>query len=742
MMCGLIDLNTANNEVETELLYNSPASSAISGNSELTMTSSEMAASVSMELWHACAGPLISLPKKGTAVVYFPQGHLERLSEHPAVAYDFPPHVFCRVVDVKLHADAVSDEVYAQISLVKDNQIEKKWRDGEVEADAEDEDTEGARTSMIPHMFCKTLTASDTSTHGGFSVPRRAAEDCFTPLDYKQQRPSQELVAKDLHGIEWKFRHIYRGQPRRHLLTTGWSAFVNKKKLVSGDAVLFLRGGDGELRLGIRRAAQVKCGASIPAFLGQQFSASCVASVLNAISTRSIFNICYNPRASSSKIIVPYHKFSKSVAQYFSAGMRFKMRVETEDASERSGLILGVGDVDPVRWPGSKWRCLLVRYDDLQVNHVNRVSPWEIEPSGSVSGPGGFVVPGAKRIRVGFPATKPDFPVLRDGNEVSDFGEPLRFQKVLQGQEILGYSTPYAEVDAPSQHPLEMRCFPGHNGSRTSAVGNSNRHLHADSENSFKGTGTGFGESFQFHKVLQGQEAFSTVPHGRGPTANQVHENGVSNVMNGFQLPTHGNSRSTLTQGCNTHMHPSAALIQASSPSSVLLYQQASSPPPRFQVLHSGNQKKLETRNQDIFYISERFARKLTPCSSSESGDRREDLQGCISTGGSEEHSQLGFLSLPLSTRPSFRGNENFVSMCKSSCRLFGFPLTEGNVATSMGNRPTESACAYGHENTFLACNEGQLYPKPPLATKVMVNSCTKGSDMHAVRDRLLDIAL
>lgn len=25
------------------------------------------------------------------------------------------------------------------------------------------------------------------------------------------------------------------------MLTTGWSAFVNKKKLVSGDAVLFLR---------------------------------------------------------------------------------------------------------------------------------------------------------------------------------------------------------------------------------------------------------------------------------------------------------------------------------------------------------------------------------------------------------------------------------------------------------------------------------------------------------------------
>jgi hypothetical protein len=30
--------------------------------------------------------------------------------------------------------------------------------------------------------FCKTLTASDTSTHGGFSVPRRAAEKVFPPL--------------------------------------------------------------------------------------------------------------------------------------------------------------------------------------------------------------------------------------------------------------------------------------------------------------------------------------------------------------------------------------------------------------------------------------------------------------------------------------------------------------------------------------------------------------------------------
>lgn len=31
------------------------------------------------ELWHACAGPLVSLPSVGTRVVYFPQGHSEQV---------------------------------------------------------------------------------------------------------------------------------------------------------------------------------------------------------------------------------------------------------------------------------------------------------------------------------------------------------------------------------------------------------------------------------------------------------------------------------------------------------------------------------------------------------------------------------------------------------------------------------------------------------------------------------------
>ncbi|MFS8015729.1 putative transcription factor B3-Domain family [Helianthus anomalus] len=180
------------------------------------------------------------------------------------------------------------------------NQLEQKWREGGRAVEHAEDENGVVEKTTTPHMFCKTLTASDTSTHGGFSVPRRAAEDCFPPLDYKQQRPSQELVAKDLHGTEWKFRHIYRGQPRRHLLTTGWSAFVNKKKLACGDAVLFLRGDDGVLRLGIRRATQVKAGSSLLRFSDQKSNSFDFSTVVNSISRRSLFSICYNLRSQSS----------------------------------------------------------------------------------------------------------------------------------------------------------------------------------------------------------------------------------------------------------------------------------------------------------------------------------------------------------------------------------------------------------------------------------------------------------
>lgn len=112
-MGGLIDLNTTEDDEtpSSGSLSPSPSSSSASvlSASGATASGSGSSSSVCLELWHACAGPLISLPRRGSVVVYFPQGHLEQVSDFSgaAAAYDLPPHVFCRVVDVKLHVSCL-----------------------------------------------------------------------------------------------------------------------------------------------------------------------------------------------------------------------------------------------------------------------------------------------------------------------------------------------------------------------------------------------------------------------------------------------------------------------------------------------------------------------------------------------------------------------------------------------------------------------------------------------------------
>ncbi|XP_010535592.1 PREDICTED: auxin response factor 4-like isoform X3 [Tarenaya hassleriana] len=449
------------------------SSSSSSSCSSGSTPSSASASSIYSELWHACAGPLTSLPKKGNVVVYFPQGHLEQgvmvsssstLSPLEIPKFDLQPQIFCRVVNIQLLANKETDEVYTQLTLLPQQEqavlnMERK-ETGELGGD--EERNGSSSTKRTPHMFCKTLTASDTSTHGGFSVPRRAAEDCFPPLDHSQQRPSQELVAKDLHGVEWRFRHIYRGQPRRHLLTTGWSIFVSQKNLVSGDAVLFLRGEDGELRLGIRRAARPKHG--LPNSIVEKNSCSNILSlVANAVSSRSMFHVFYSPRATHSEFLIPYEKYMASIRNPVSIGTRFRMRYEMDDCPERrcTGVVTGISDLDPYRWPNSKWRCLLVRWDEsFMSGHQERVSPWEMDPSASLPPLSIQQSPRPKRSRTGLLEVLPVNPVMERG-AFSVFEESIRPSEVLQGQENIGFASHLHGCDVMNRRKLDI-AMPSH----------------------------------------------------------------------------------------------------------------------------------------------------------------------------------------------------------------------------------------------------------------------------------------
>ncbi|KAK9074841.1 hypothetical protein SSX86_003160 [Deinandra increscens subsp. villosa] len=336
------------------------------------------------ELWHACAGPLVSLPAVGGRVVYFPQGHSEQVAattnkEIDAHIPNYPslsPQLICQLHNVTMHADVETDEVYAQMTLQPLTPQEQKDTFLPVEL--------GIPNRQPTNYFCKTLTASDTSTHGGFSVPRRAAEKVFPPLDFSQQPPAQELIARDLHDVEWKFRHIFRGQPKRHLLTTGWSVFVSAKRLVAGDSVLFIWNEKNQLLLGIRRANRPQTVLPSSVISSDSMHIGLLAAAAHAASTNSCFTIFYNPRASPSEFVIPLSKYVKAVYHTkLSVGMRFRMLFETEESSVRRymGTITGVGDLDPVRWPNSHWRSVKVGWDESTAGERQpRVSLWEIEP--------------------------------------------------------------------------------------------------------------------------------------------------------------------------------------------------------------------------------------------------------------------------------------------------------------------------------------------------------------------------
>ncbi|KAK1567972.1 hypothetical protein Q3G72_018806 [Acer saccharum] len=382
------------------------------------------------ELWHACAGPLVSLPLVGSRAVYFPQGHSEQVAASTNKEVDahipnypsLPAQLICQLHNVTMHADVETDEVYAQMTLQPLSPQEQKdiyLLPAEL----------GTASKQPTNYFCKTLTASDTSTHGGFSVPRRAAEKVFPPLDYTQTPPAQELIARDLHDNEWKFRHIFRGQPKRHLLTTGWSVFVSAKRLVAGDSVLFIWNDKNQLLLGIRRANRPQTIMPSSVLSSDSMHIGLLAAAAHAAATNSRFTIFYNPRASPSEFVIPLAKYVKAVYHTrVSVGMRFRMLFETEESSVRRymGTITGISDLDPNRWPNSHWRSVKVGWDESTAGERQpRVSLWEIEPLTTFPM---YPSPFPLRLKRPWPSGLPSFPAMKDGD--MNINSPLMW---LQG---------------------------------------------------------------------------------------------------------------------------------------------------------------------------------------------------------------------------------------------------------------------------------------------------------------------
>ncbi|XP_057721888.1 auxin response factor 4-like isoform X1 [Arachis stenosperma] len=408
-------------------------------------------------VWRACAGECVYIPRVGDKVLYFPQGYLEQVASftqhqqdgHADIpVHNLPSKILCRVVSVQLKIEASRDEVFAQVTLLPESKQD--------ELSSKDTDTAQIPSRSSVYSFSKILTSSDSGAHGGFSIPKRHAYECFPPLDMTLKPPAQELVARDLHGYDWRFRHIFRGQPRRNLLTSGWSTFLNSKKLAAGDTCIFFRGENGELRIGVRRAMKRQNIASPSASLisAHSMQLGILVSASNAVATGSMFTVYHYPRTNPFEFIIPLQRYMKSTQMSYATGMRVQLLLDVEEPRKRyAGTVISIEDFDGIRWPGSEWRSLKVQWDatphaDM---HPERVCPWWIEALDCAKQKHIPILPAPKKARPNnLPLPELSGFVKDETIRYSAKPAAQRLERDLQGQDYNDVASPQPVLKQPS----------------------------------------------------------------------------------------------------------------------------------------------------------------------------------------------------------------------------------------------------------------------------------------------------
>ncbi|KAE8701683.1 putative Protein grpE [Hibiscus syriacus] len=351
---------------------------------------------VDLRIWKACAGSSVRIPIVNSRVYYFPLGHVEQSCGSAPLLSSIVlsrPSIACVVSDVHCLADPKTDEVFVKLFLlpVEPSRLPNRFLDINCEVENADEFV----------SFAKILTPSDANNGGGFSVPRFCADSIFPPLDYNAEPPVQTLSVTDVRGGVWEFRHIYRGTPRRHLLTTGWSKFVNQKKLIAGDSVVFMKDLNGKMYIGVRRVMKKGEGGGDSgrwrepsdegAMKGEgrgRMTAEAIAEAAERAAKGMPFEVLYYPRPGWTDFVVRAELVEAGLSTYWFAGTRVKIAVETEDSSRMScfqGTVISAASSDSGPWIASPWRMLLVAWDDPDVlQNSKRVSPWQVEIASSL----------------------------------------------------------------------------------------------------------------------------------------------------------------------------------------------------------------------------------------------------------------------------------------------------------------------------------------------------------------------
>ncbi|CAA6668401.1 unnamed protein product [Spirodela intermedia] len=333
--------------------------------------------SVNPDIWEACAGRSGTIPAVGTSVYYFPQGHAEQALgevdwESEAEDLSF---FFCRVTGVQHLASRSSNEVFAKIRLERDFMYPKPF-------------SSAGGEKLV--FVAKVLTPSDANNGGAFSVPRLCADRVFPSLDYTKDNPSQALFVRDLEGNELRFQHIYRGTPRRHLLTTYWP--LSKRRFPTRSS---------ESRPSVMLATT---GNVLPAdncsreIAGQGHASVCPRGRPCSVDGPSLRGHIL-PDRGFPEFVLRRNQVDQALNKLWFPGIMVKSQMGTEDSTRMPCFQGAVTDIitHPRPFVRSPWRTLEVTWDEQDGQRNSKmVNPWEME---KIHGPRDLTRPPIAKFR-------------------------------------------------------------------------------------------------------------------------------------------------------------------------------------------------------------------------------------------------------------------------------------------------------------------------------------------------------
>ncbi|XP_058746575.1 auxin response factor 17-like [Vicia villosa] len=327
------------------------------------MAQQQQFCNVDPRIWQECAGESFTVPKLHSRVYYFPLGHLQHSPITPTIQTLslLRPFILCTVSSIDFLADLETDQIFAKLLLtpVIDATV--------VPIEASNQEDNGDRVVS----YAKTISKSDANNGGGFYVPRACANSIFPPLDLTTPSSSQELSVTDVCGVVWTIRHVHGWNPKRHLFTTGWTAFVKKKHLVGGDTLVFIKNSAGKIFVGIRRHNMSAAASKI--------TKKTFINAVELAKTNTPFEVMCYPRVEGFDFVVEDKVVENAIKVNWNTGMRVTHKV-------KGGSIFH-GTISAFSHPSTHpWRMLWVEWDEPNVSkNLKRVSPWQVKPDFSIA---------------------------------------------------------------------------------------------------------------------------------------------------------------------------------------------------------------------------------------------------------------------------------------------------------------------------------------------------------------------